>query len=200
MLIDCPYCESKVDAKVLASIDDLPFLTSFVQCPSCKEALVSYQELEHQGFVNGKEEWNFGKAHRLWPQPEKTPHHSIPELVNASLVEAEKCYRAKAYYACAVMCGRALESICADHQVINKSFGSGLKELLEKGVIDKRLYEWSEALRKRRNIAAHASNEKITKKDARFLIDFANAISDYIYVLTSKFEEFMSKTDVEVSK
>lgn len=205
MLIECPYCESKVDAKVLADVSEVgknvgvPISTSFVQCPRCNELMVSYQELE-RSYENGEEEWDYGDAIRLWPKADKSLHHSIPQLVRDSIEEAEKCYRAKAYHACAVMCGRAIESICEDHKVSSKTFGGGLKELLDKGVIDKKLFSWSEALRRHRNIGAHANFDEISKEDARDLIDFANAISDYIYVLTSRFDDFMSRVDKKISK
>lgn len=49
-------------------------------------------------------------------------------------------------------------------------------ELLERGIIDKRIYEWSEELHKHRNIAAHAEEHNISKLDAKDLYDFSLAI------------------------
>jgi hypothetical protein len=70
---------------------------------------------------------------------------------------------------------------------------NGLKELKELGVIDGRIYEWGEELRKSRNIGAHATDEKITPEDARDMLDFTIAIGDYVYVLSDKYEKFKSR-------
>ncbi len=87
------------------------------------------------------------------------------------------------------MCGRALEGICV-HAGIKTVLAKGLQELHAKGYIDKRLLEWGDALRAVRNLAAHATGEKISKEDSTDLLHFVTAICDYIYVLTARFEAF----------
>ncbi|WP_342551911.1 DUF4145 domain-containing protein [Paenibacillus sp. FSL R7-0652] len=118
---------------------------------------------------------------------------NLPALVSISLDESEKCFIGKAYLACVVMCGRVLEAICKDKQVTGRNLADGLKELLDTQIIDNRIFEWGEALRIHRNMGAHATEVEITKEDARDLLDFSIAICDYIYVLTSKFEEFQAR-------
>lgn len=196
MIIECPYCESKVDARVLTEHEStaieqeiLGFKTLLLECPICFNAILAGQELWQTGLK--KTEWD--DARRLWPPPEKYLDWKIPISVRNSLEEAKRCYKAKAYYACAVMCGKTLESICSEYGTKNKFLAGGLKELLDKQVIDKKIYDWSEALRKHRNIGAHATKEKISKQDAENLLDFANAICDYIFTLTKKFERFMKR-------
>jgi hypothetical protein len=197
MIIECSYCESKVDGKILIEHEsfgeDEPFRfkASLLECPVCKKAILAGQEL----YKTGPDKYQWSGATRLWPQPEKYLDWDLPDLVRNSLEEAEKCYKAKAYGACAVMCGRVLESICSEYNIKNKFLGGGLKELLDNQIIDKRIYEWGEALRKHRNIGAHATTEKISKEDARDLLDFANAICDYIFVLTNKFENFIKRKE-----
>lgn len=71
--------------------------------------------------------------------------------------------------------------------------GRGLKALLEKGAIDQRLYDWAEALRKERNIGAHASDEDTTKENAQDVIDFTIAIFDYVYTLAEKYEKYVAR-------
>ncbi len=67
--------------------------------------------------------------------------------------------------------------------------------MLEAGVIDSRLFAWGEALRKERNMGAHASIESPSRQDARDLLDFAWAIVDYVYILSEKFSAYeMRKT------
>ena len=195
MIIECPYCESKVDGKLLAaheSIDEemeLPIKISLLECPVCKDAILAYQEF----YLESPDGTDWTPATRLWPEPERHIDSSIPELVRSSLEEAQKCYRAKANSACAVMCGKALEGICSEYKTKNKFLAGGLRELLKKKVIDEKIYQWGEELRKHRNIGAHIKGEKISREDARYLLDFASAICDYVFVLTNKFENFMKR-------
>ena len=202
MIIECPYCESKVDGKFLAdheSIDDiidLPIKISFLECPVCKNAILAYQEF----YLESPDETEWTPATRLWPAPERHIDSSVPELVRSSLEEAQKCYRAKANSACAVMCGKALEGICSEYKIKNKLLAGGLKELLKKKVIDERIYQWGEELRRHRNIGAHIKGEKISREDARYLLDFARAICDYVFVLTNKFENFMKRKEKSKKK
>jgi hypothetical protein len=195
MIIECPYCESKVNGKVIGEHesfredDPWPFKAILLECPVCKNSLLGCQELMQT--ARDREEWISGN--RLWPQPTNSLSWIIPSIVRDSLEEAQKCYNAKAYSACAVMCGRALEGICKEYGTKGKILSSGLKELLDKKIIDERLFQWGEALREHRNLGAHATEEKISKEDAHDLLDFVNAICDYVFVLTDKFEKFMNR-------
>ena len=197
MIIECPYCESKVDGKVIgehvtfSEEDQSPFKAVLLECPVCNESLLGCQELVQIG--PDQEEWITGN--RLWPKPTNSSNWLIPSIVRDSLEEAQKCYTAKAYSACAVMCGRALEGLCKIHGTKSKNIAGGLKELVERKVIDDRLFQWGEALRNQRNLGAHATEEKITKDDARDVLDFANAICDYIFVLSDKFEKFIKRQE-----
>lgn len=105
-VIDCPNCEVRVEAKFVAEKiigDDYPDITRYVflTCPSCLNPLFISQDWgysEHEGEI-----WYDPK--RLWPGTEKVFSLAIPKIVRDSLVEAKKCYEAKTYMACAVMCG-----------------------------------------------------------------------------------------------
>ena len=202
MLIQCKTCEAKVDAKIVAShiesSDDYPFLfrASLLTCPACKSVMLAGQEIPDDGNTS----WNEDAPTRLWPVPEKHIDSRLPELVRKSLEEAHRCYSGKVYIACAVMCGRILEAICSEFKTKNKFLAGGLKELLETGIIDKKIYNWGEALRRHRNIGAHVSSDVIEREDAKDLIEFADAICDYIFVLAAKFEEFMERIKKKQSK
>jgi len=194
MIIECYYCETKVDGTILSQHnesdhDGMPCKISLLECPVCKNAILAYQELVQIG----PEDSDWCDAVRLWPEPKKHLDWDIPDSVRNSLEEAQLCYKGKAFSACAVMCGRVLESICSEHKTKNKYLAGGLKELLDQQLIDKRMYEWSEELREHRNIGAHHTTEKISKDDAKDLLDFAIAICDYIFVLTAKFKRFMER-------
>ncbi len=54
---------------------------------------------------------------------------------------------------------------------------------------------WGDELRKVRNLAAHASAERVAQEDARDVLDFVHAITDYIFVLSRRFEWFMKRKE-----
>ena len=70
---------------------------------------------------------------------------------------------------------------------------NGLKALRTHKVIDSKLYDWGEALRNERNIGAHAGEDSISWQDARDVLDFAMAISEYVYVLDEKYREYKER-------
>ncbi|MFA5089804.1 MAG: DUF4145 domain-containing protein [Candidatus Omnitrophota bacterium] len=197
MIIECCYCESKVDAEVLASHEEngpeewlwLQAKISLLKCPVCNFALVASQDL----IRTESNQYEYDVATRVWPKPRKSLDSSIPQTVKKALEEANLCYKAKAYDACAVMCGKALESICFEYKIKETALIGGLKKLLKNGVIDKKIYEWSEALRLHRNIGAHAGENAITQVDSLDLLEFTSAICDYVFVLTKKFENFKKR-------
>lgn len=197
MIIECNHCDAKVNAKVLGKKEFKEYETGHPieyllgECPVCGSVLLGRSKFEQVG----PEDYDMGPAERLWPvPPEKdTFDSSIPSLVRKSLHEARLCYRAKAYSACAVMCGRAIEAICKEHKTKSRNLAGGLRELKTKGVIDGRLFDWGEALRGRRNIGAHATEEDISREDAHDILDFGVAICEYVFVLSERYEEFIAR-------
>jgi len=196
MLIECSYCKAKVDAKLLAAheeydpeIDPLKYKVSLLVCPSCDNSLVGIQEY----IQISEDKFKWSESNRVWPSPKKFISFSVPSIVRTSLEEAERCISAGAYTAAVAMCGRALEGICRHFKTTNPYLGGGIKELLEKGIIDKRIYQWSEELHKHRNIAAHAGEHNMSKEDATDLNDFAVAISEYVFILAEKFNNFIER-------
>jgi hypothetical protein len=115
-------------------------------------------------------------------------------------MEAERCFDARAFVACAVMCGRTLEGICRHFKTQSSYLAQGLKELKERQLIDARLFDWSEALRAARNASAHATDETVSKEDARDLLDLVHAVCEYVFVLSSKFEAFMTRKSLKAAK
>lgn len=203
MIIECSYCEARVDGKIMGEHitypDEFPgpIKTLLLECPVCKNSLLGYQELIQMG--NEKQEW-FDGDERLWPIPKKGRQWMLPEIIADSIAEAERCFTAKSYNACAVMSGRALEGLCQHFQTKSKTISGGLKELLESNIIDERLFSWGDALRQQRNLGAHASSENITKQDAKDILDFTNAINEYIFVLSKKFNDFLLRQQKKSEK
>ncbi|MGE5292526.1 MAG: DUF4145 domain-containing protein [Micromonosporaceae bacterium] len=111
----------------------------------------------------------------------------IPEPLRKIYEEARACIRVKAYTSAAVMSGRALEGICDLHGVKGATLQNRLAKMRDEGLIDGRLWEWAEVLRAVRNSAAHFRVESIAKQDAEDVVAFTEALLDYLYVLTTRF-------------
>jgi len=194
MIVDCQHCEALVDAKVLSErefppTDDLePMKYIFLECPVCHSIMLGWTEMEPR--YDGQ--WEWGNIVRLYPEPPSYIDPSIPKMVRLPLREAKKCLRVNAFAATAVMSGKAIEAICKE-KVGAKTLAIGLKKLKERKIIDEKLFEWGEALRKERNLGAHASNIEITKEDATDIFDFARTFCEYVYVLTEKYNDYQER-------
>jgi hypothetical protein len=88
------------------------------------------------------------------------------------------------------MCRRTLELLCKHFYPSLDSLGWGLKKLHHDGVIDRKLLEWAELLRESGNLAAHDPSAEVDGEDADDLIDFTEAILNYVFLLSARFETF----------
>jgi len=112
------------------------------------------------------------------------------------VIEARKCFEAGAFLATAVMVRRAIEGFCADQGANHKTLHRSLRELVQRNVIDERLLEWAEGLRVLGNVGAHFTDHAaVSKQDASDALDLIEAMLDYVYVFTAKFEQFKSRRD-----
>lgn len=190
IVIDCPKCSVRVKTEAKAYVgdaEDAAYL--LVECPSCKQALFGRSFVYQSG--DGNYEWD--TAERLWPIPAMAGiSPSIPPAARRDLEEAQKCLTHGIHSAAAVLCGRALERLIKE-KIGGGTIAKGLAELKAKGIIDQRLSSWAEALRRERNIGAHASDEETTKENAQDILDFTIAIFDYVYTLTEKYERYAAR-------
>ncbi|MDP3427290.1 MAG: DUF4145 domain-containing protein, partial [Humidesulfovibrio sp.] len=97
------------------------------------------------------------------------------------------------------MCRKTLEGICSVHSVAERNLMSALRKMKEQGMIDERLYEWSDALRLAGNEAAHGVKSIISEADASDVLEFTNAILDYMFSYRDRFEKFKSRRAAKVS-
>jgi hypothetical protein len=169
-----------------------PQETVLVECPNCSQPVVAQRwYFETAMYMDGRTEGEFTDFKRAWPKPDIEIPWELPDVVRESLVEAQKCLRARAHIAAAAMSGRALEGLCRDLNADESMLGKGLKQLHDAGQIDDRLYEWGRELNKKRNIAAHPDpTAAISQREAEYVFEFVLAICDYVYVLSAKFERF----------
>jgi len=118
---------------------------------------------------------------------------SLPKPIQAAFIEAQTCFRNKAFTASTIMCRKTLEGICAAHQVSQRTLVASLKELRDRGIIEQRLYEWADALRISGNEAAHEVNVTVPAEDARDILEFTNALLEYVFTFRDKFEAFKKR-------
>ena len=188
--VDCPKCSVRVKADVKNWVGDAQEEAFFLaECPTCRQALFG------RAFVyrDQNNDWDWEHAERLWPTPAATEiSAAIPDAARRDIKDAQKCLAHGIYSASAVLCGRALERLIKEKAGASM-IAKGLAELKAKGIIDERLFAWAEALRKERNIGAHASDEDTTKENAQDIVDFTIAIFDYVYTLTEKYEKYVAR-------
>lgn len=190
IVIDCPTCNVRVTAEAkewVGDANDLAYL--LVECPSCRNPMLGSSSIYRDEDSN----WAWESAERLWPVPKSAEvSAAVPSAARRDIMDAQKCLTHGIYSATAVLCGKALERLIKD-KVGGHMIAKGITELKTKGIIDERLYEWAEALRKERNIGAHASDEETTLENAQDIIDFTIAIFDYVYTLSEKYNLYISR-------
>jgi hypothetical protein len=192
-VVHCNSCRARVQAKILAAKeyplqdDGDTYRYVFMECMHCHATLLGLSE-----WVDFIEDGGWSYPERKWPEPEDPLPIELPRAVRNSIREAQRCFAIQAYMATVVMCGRAVEALCQE-KVQAKSLADGLKKLRASKVIDEKLFEWSEDLRKERNSGAHAGDAEISHQDARDVLDFAIAISEYVYVLDEKYKAYQAR-------
>jgi len=191
MLVDCTRCKARVNADELADFigfdNEVEFDVryAFLKCPSCKSPLLTCQWRPEEG-----QPWD--SPARLYP-PIRQLSLQIPNELRRSFKEAIRCQESAHYLATALMCRRTLEGICGHHLGKVRNLSTSLKELHKKKIIDDRLFEWANALRDDGNLAAHDMDARISHKDAEDLVDFCEAILDYVFVLRDRFETYKDR-------
>lgn len=188
--VQCFHCEESRNATQYGSVETRaheigpPTIVTLLQCDTCTSPLVVAQEDYGRGY---------DEMGRVWPSPVRYLSNAIPEELRDVHNEARKCYSARAYTAAVVMVGRTLEGVCIKNDVKKRNLVQGLEELRSRGLIDERLFEWTQALRVLRNEGAHFTGKLVSRADAKDALQLCEALLDYMYVLTARFEEFKER-------
>ena len=228
-IVDCHICQAKVAAQQSGSaersfFDDEvgePFCERVLvgKCPNCDCVLVgSTQQIGFEKHDSEIDIWS--DVVRVYPKPPKVfSSMRIPRVVTTSLNEADRSLQAGANIAACVMFGRALEALCR-HVISTKQpappdredtsankkpqkklmLGEGIRKLHELKVIDDRLLDWSQQLQAFRNLAAHPEDISISRVDAEDLQTFVNAIVEYVYDLSDRYDEFKGRLGKSTSR
>lgn len=218
-IVDCPFCKAKVAAieagraeQFHMDEDSSPYgeRLSVGSCPRCLTLLAAEsQQTRFENIDSDEDEWS--DFIRVFPAPAKIfSSYRIPKIALNSLGEADRALQANAHVAACVMFGRALEAVCRDLLREKDEFGksikidgekkimlaSGIQQLKEKNIIDARLLDWSQQLHYFRNLAAHPDEEiTISREEVEDLQAFAYAITEYVYDLTERYNEFKARAE-----
>jgi len=196
MIIHCERCEALVDAKMLKGYEGyaeepgLPYKYSFLRCPKCDSPFLVVQEDFGEG-------WD--SPYRLYPPQEKISS-SYPDQIKQAYLEAKACFKAKAYTASAIMCRKVLEGICAEHKIKKNNLAASLKEMKNRGIIESRLFEWADMLRISGNEAVHDLSVTVPKDDARDIMEFTNALLEYLFTFKDKYEQYKMRRNPKKRK
>jgi Domain of unknown function (DUF4145) len=197
MLVECQECDRPViaiprgfvidtsqvpDGADSEEFADLIGRYTLLECNKKHAILVSQHDTgeEYHSFV-----WD--DVVRVYPTSERPLSPMIPAQLRQIHDEARACFGAQAYTAAAVMAGRTLEATCALHGYKIRNLHEALQKMKYAGLIDGRLWEWADTLRTVRNSAAHYDGSSVAKQDASDALAFNEALLDYLYVLTARF-------------
>lgn len=188
LALQCPVCETPQTMRVLLRHQeyteemDTPVEYTFIACTRCSAPILLSRELGFDG--------DDGPTKRVYPPLARQIGFPIPRSVRHGYDEAVRCEEAKAWTAAAVMVGRALEAICHEFDSSSTSIDDGLKKMLNAGAISQELYDWGDGLRVVRNEGAHATPERVSATDARFALDFLQALIEILFDLRERFAEW----------
>ncbi|MCG6207135.1 DUF4145 domain-containing protein [Rhodopseudomonas sp. HC1] len=193
------------------------------KCPRCTTILVGRSEqISFKNYLGAESDF-YADVVRVYPDPPKVFVSSrIPRTLTQSLTEADRSLQAGANIAACVMLGRALEALCRDllapqirdasdstpeneprEEVRSRAkrimLNAGIKELRDRTIIDDRLYDWSISLNAVRNLAAHPEDITVSRQDAEDLQAFVYAITEYVYDLSDRYNQFKEREDEKIS-
>ena len=146
-----------------------------------------------QSLYPGIEKFDEDPPYRVYPAQDRHLSRDIPQRLRKAHDEAGKCFHSKAYAAPVNMCGRTVEAARELHGVTKGPLAAKLDQMRAKGLIDGRLLDWANILRDVRNAAAHADEDDVSRQDAADSLAFAEALLDYLYVLSARFDAMKAR-------
>lgn len=195
MIIHCTECRQYVEAGEAGS-----YWRHFDgREPSCRYTLLACAACQSPILVRQANIGNMAEGDKwdtpfvVFPQGDLRVNPNAPKNIRAAFEEACACYRSQAYTASAIMCRKTIEGVCTEHGVTERNLSASLKQMKAEGLIDERLFEWSDALRIVGNEAAHGVGVSIGQPDAKDTLEFTNAILDYLFSYRDRFEQFKKR-------
>ncbi|MCI0561662.1 MAG: DUF4145 domain-containing protein [Nitrososphaera sp.] len=195
MIIECQQCEAFVEAEEITGYEYMRTATQpsgrylLLKCLKCDSPILVSQN--NIGNMVEGDIWD--TPARLYPSDDIRVNPNAPKPIRLAYGEAAVCFRARAYTAAAIMCRKTLEGICEAHGVQGLSLVKALEKMKNDKLIDDRLYEWADALRLAGNEAVHDVKVTVPSDDAKDMLEFTNAILDYLFSFRDKFDRFKQR-------
>jgi len=195
LILECDHCEARVNADFVACYehfceqDETSYRYYFAKCPVCGEPFVAISG--NWGDWDDERHWELPV--RYLPRANQPVSRSFPKNIAVAYSEAVNCFKAKAYTATAIICRKTLEGICAEHNIKKPNLALALRQMLDDGIIDVRLFEWADALRISGNEAAHGVEISFNREDIQDILDFTKALLEYVFTFRDKFEQFKER-------
>jgi len=122
----------------------------------------------------------------LYPSVD-TPLTNLPEKIEKAYAAAIKVKNIEPN-ACAVLVGRTLEAACNHEEAQGTTLAQKLNHLAQNGRIPNTLAEMARQLKELHNLGAHDAEDEVTEEDVPIILDFLEAILEYLYVAPAKIE------------
>lgn len=128
-----------------------------------------------------------GYAQNIFPSP-KTAHEDIPEVARNFLQQAFNVLHAPD--AAAVMAGSSVDAMLKSKNYVEGSLYSRIDQALKDGVLTQGMAEWAHSVRLGSNRPRHADekNPHVSYEEAKQAVEFAEALGNFLFVLTAKIE------------
>jgi hypothetical protein len=188
MVVVCKEYERRVDAEVIGGYqfhdasEGGPQRFTLLACSRCR----------HPILIREEEFWedSWAKPETVYPCRDIAVNEKFPERLQSAVGEMNRCLNAKAYTSTAIAGRRAIEVLCADRGIKERTEAESLAKMREKNIIDGSLFEWAERLRLAGNRAAHDIDTDVSPQDARDVSEFTDALIEYVVVYRERFEQF----------
>ncbi len=125
--------------------------------------------------------------HRILYPSVEAPLTNLPQKVERAYTAALKVRNIEPN-AYAVLVGRTLEAACNHEKAPGRTLANKLDYLAQSGRIPSTLAEMALHLRELRNLGAHAAEDEVNEEDVPVILDFVEAILEYLYVAPAKIE------------
>jgi hypothetical protein len=122
----------------------------------------------------------------------KAPLMNLPETIEKKYLAALKVQDIEPS-ACAVLVGRTLEAVCNYEKATGKTLSDKVNNLVNSDRIPRTLAEMAHQLKQIRNFGAHDAEDEVTDEDVPIILDFLEAILEYLYVAPAKIAAVQSR-------
>ena len=197
----CPACNVHVEARVLAHHcretvvihEDLwdpterqytEELFTFAACIRCDGPLL----MRERRYIMEGNAIPQDEATRVYPRDTILPD-AVPNTTAHLYREAHQAYRVKLYDSCAAMCRKTIEAVCGHYGESRGPLAGRLDRLLERGIIDRAMFEWTQELRLSGNRGAHADAKSVSRTEANDMLAFARAVLVYAFELPRRLRQ-----------